>query len=89
MRITWIDDEGDPELIDCHSIVTAQEVIALAALQPDHMTLSGAVLDELASLPPVFVDRFDDILKRELTAEELKSAYIVVSREYPNRIYSC
>lgn len=55
------------------SIVTAQEVIALAALQPDHMTLSGAVLDELASLPPVSIDRFDDALKRELTAEELKT----------------
>ncbi|KAK0210522.1 hypothetical protein DFS33DRAFT_1378515 [Desarmillaria ectypa] len=63
------------------SIVTAQEVIALTALQPDHMTLSGAVLDELASLPPVSIDRFDDIWKRELTAEELRSAYVFVSWE--------
>ncbi|KAG7452739.1 aldolase [Guyanagaster necrorhizus] len=70
-------------------IVTAQEVIALVALQPDHLTLSGAVLDELASLPPVPINQFDDILKHELTVEELKSAYIVVPWECPNRIYSC
>ncbi|KAK0459494.1 uncharacterized protein EV420DRAFT_269371 [Desarmillaria tabescens] len=70
------------------SIVTAQEVIALASLQPDHMTLSGAVLDELASLPPVPVDHFDDLMKRELTVEELKSAYVAVLWDYPNRIYS-
>ncbi|KAJ3553040.1 hypothetical protein NM688_g3833 [Phlebia brevispora] len=31
------------------SIVTATEVVALVSLQPDHLTLSGAVLDKLAS----------------------------------------
>lgn len=27
------------------------QVVALASLQPDHITLSGQVLDQLASLP--------------------------------------
>ncbi|CCM07099.1 uncharacterized protein FIBRA_09426 [Fibroporia radiculosa] len=31
------------------SIVTSTEVIALASLQPDHLTLAGAVLDQLAA----------------------------------------
>ncbi|KIM72469.1 hypothetical protein PILCRDRAFT_829717 [Piloderma croceum F 1598] len=35
------------------SIVTSAEVMALASLHPDHLTLSGAVLDQLASLVPV------------------------------------
>ncbi|KIY45088.1 aldolase [Fistulina hepatica ATCC 64428] len=35
------------------SIVTAKEVIALASLGPNHLTLSGSVLDQLAALPEV------------------------------------
>ncbi|KAI0655083.1 hypothetical protein C8Q70DRAFT_442119 [Cubamyces menziesii] len=31
------------------SIVTAKEVLALVTLKPDHLTLSGAVLDQLAA----------------------------------------
>ncbi|KAL0958303.1 hypothetical protein HGRIS_000450 [Hohenbuehelia grisea] len=38
------------------SIVTTNEVIALAALHPDHLTLSPAILDKLASLSPVSPD---------------------------------
>ncbi len=60
-------------LIALFSIVTAQEVIALAALKPDHLTLSGAVLNELASLPPVPAEQFDDVLKRDLDETELQS----------------
>lgn len=33
------------------SIVTGEEVVALVSLQPDHLTLSGTVLDLLAALP--------------------------------------
>ncbi|THH19656.1 hypothetical protein EW146_g1563 [Bondarzewia mesenterica] len=33
------------------SIVTAAEVLALTSLNPDHLTLSGAVLDQLAAVP--------------------------------------
>ncbi|KAF9003413.1 aldolase [Cyathus striatus] len=40
------------------SIVTAKEVIALASLKPDHITISASVLDELSSLPPVSEDSF-------------------------------
>ncbi|KAF9023272.1 aldolase [Hymenopellis radicata] len=54
------------------SIVTAQEVIALAALKVDHLTLSAAVLDELASLPPVPAEQLDDVLKRDLDETELQ-----------------
>ncbi|KAJ3563222.1 hypothetical protein NP233_g9084 [Leucocoprinus birnbaumii] len=35
------------------SIVTPAEVVALASFQPDHITISGVVLDQLAALPPV------------------------------------
>ncbi|KAF9493786.1 aldolase [Pleurotus eryngii] len=35
------------------SIVTVEEVLALVRLNPDRLTLSGAVLDQLAALEPV------------------------------------
>ncbi|KIY70567.1 aldolase [Cylindrobasidium torrendii FP15055 ss-10] len=54
------------------SIVTALEVSSLTALKVDHLTLSGGVLDELATLPPVALDRYADALERELTEDELK-----------------
>ncbi|KAI0639407.1 aldolase [Trametes polyzona] len=40
---------GSPTLVMPASIVTAKEVLALVSLGPDHLTLSGAVLDELAA----------------------------------------
>ncbi|KAI9063067.1 aldolase [Trametes sanguinea] len=40
---------GARTLVMPASIVTAKEVLALVSLNPDHLTLSGAVLDELAS----------------------------------------
>ncbi|KAF8177134.1 hypothetical protein K438DRAFT_1978781 [Mycena galopus ATCC 62051] len=42
---------GSKTLVMPASIVTPQEVIALVSLSPDHLTLSGTVLDALAALP--------------------------------------
>ncbi|TFK41575.1 aldolase [Crucibulum laeve] len=41
------------------SIVNAKEAIALASLRPDHITISSAVLDELASSPAVAPEIMD------------------------------
>ncbi|KAI0078880.1 aldolase [Panus rudis PR-1116 ss-1] len=41
---------GSKTLVMPASIVTAAEVVALASLNPDHLTLSGAVLDQLAAI---------------------------------------
>ncbi|KAI0361615.1 aldolase [Trametes cingulata] len=40
---------GSSTLVMPASIVTAKEVVALVSLKPDHLTLSGAVLDQLAA----------------------------------------
>ncbi|KAI0365251.1 aldolase [Pilatotrama ljubarskyi] len=40
---------GARTLVMPASIVTAKEVLALVSLRPDHLTLSGAVLDQLAA----------------------------------------
>ncbi|OBZ79776.1 Transaldolase [Grifola frondosa] len=40
---------GSKTLVMPASIVSAAEVLALVSLHPDHLTLSGAVLDQLAS----------------------------------------
>ncbi|KAI0651857.1 aldolase [Trametes meyenii] len=42
-------DVGARTLVMPASIVTAKEVLALVSLGPDHLTLSGAVLDQLAA----------------------------------------
>ncbi|KAI0778190.1 hypothetical protein BD413DRAFT_507413 [Trametes elegans] len=42
-------DVGSRTLVMPASIVTAKEVLALVSLSPDHLTLSGAVLDQLAA----------------------------------------
>ena len=44
----------------------------MAALKVDHITLAGVVLDELAGLPPVPLEQYEDLLTRELNEEELK-----------------
>ncbi|PCH36836.1 aldolase [Wolfiporia cocos MD-104 SS10] len=45
---------GSKTLVMPASIVNAQEALALASLNPDHLTLSGAVLDQLASTKGAF-----------------------------------
>ncbi|KAJ6468667.1 hypothetical protein C8R47DRAFT_1151287 [Mycena vitilis] len=49
---------GSKTLIMPASIVTAKEVVALVSLAPDHLTLSGSVLDALAALPAVPPESF-------------------------------
>ncbi|KII84682.1 hypothetical protein PLICRDRAFT_46081 [Plicaturopsis crispa FD-325 SS-3] len=44
---------GSKTLVMPASIVTAAEVIGLASLHPDHLTLAGGVVDQLSALPPV------------------------------------
>jgi len=47
------------------SIVTATEVIALASLHPDHLTLSGSILDQLASLPSPETSPVSDLVQQQ------------------------
>jgi len=47
--VTVFKSIGSKTLVMPASIVTSAEVVALASLHPDHLTLSGAVLDQLAS----------------------------------------
>ncbi|KAJ6578149.1 hypothetical protein B0H19DRAFT_1122493 [Mycena capillaripes] len=49
---------GSQTLVMPASIVTAKEVIALVSLRPDHLTLSGSVLDALAALPALASESF-------------------------------
>ncbi|KAJ6596681.1 hypothetical protein B0H10DRAFT_2088439 [Mycena sp. CBHHK59/15] len=49
---------GSKTLVMPASIVTPQEVIALVSLGPNHLTLSGAVLDALAGLPSLAPEAF-------------------------------
>lgn len=45
-------------LLTTPSIINVPEIIALAALRPDHLTISSVLLDQLASLPTVPEDQF-------------------------------
>ncbi|KAJ7082698.1 aldolase [Mycena belliarum] len=49
---------GSKTLVMPASIVTAAEVIALVSLSPNHLTLSGDVLDALAALPAIAPESF-------------------------------
>ncbi|KAJ7623910.1 hypothetical protein DFH06DRAFT_1230571, partial [Mycena polygramma] len=49
---------GSKTLVMPASIVTAKEVVALVSLAPNHLTLSGSVLDALAALPAVAPESF-------------------------------
>ncbi|CAK5268933.1 unnamed protein product [Mycena citricolor] len=50
---------GSKTLVMPASIVTVQETIALASLSPDHLTISGHILDLLSTLPAVESKQFD------------------------------
>jgi len=45
--------EGSKTLVMPASIVTVSEVLGLASLRPDHLTISAPLLDKLAALPAV------------------------------------
>ncbi|KAJ7765938.1 aldolase [Mycena maculata] len=49
---------GSKTLVMPASIVTPQEVVALVSLSPNHLTLSGGVLDALAALPALEPEAF-------------------------------
>ncbi|KAJ7471085.1 aldolase [Mycena latifolia] len=49
---------GSKTLVMPASIVTPAEVVALVSLSPDHLTLSGGVLDALAALPALAPESF-------------------------------
>ncbi|KAJ3991515.1 hypothetical protein F5050DRAFT_1867629 [Lentinula boryana] len=58
------------------SIVTPREVIGLVSLKPDHITISGGILDKLASLPPVAPEELDSALKATDFGEVLSADYL-------------
>ncbi|KAJ7107060.1 hypothetical protein C8R44DRAFT_805170 [Mycena epipterygia] len=49
---------GSKTLVMPASIVTPEEVIALVSLSPNHLTLSGSILDALAALPALAPEAF-------------------------------
>ncbi|KAJ6543564.1 hypothetical protein DFH09DRAFT_1173364 [Mycena vulgaris] len=49
---------GSKTLVMPASIVTPEEVIALVSLSPNHLTLSGGILDALAGLPALGPESF-------------------------------
>ncbi|KAJ7503251.1 hypothetical protein B0H11DRAFT_1984704 [Mycena galericulata] len=51
-------DLGSKTLVMPASIVTPEDVVALVSLSPDHLTLSGGILDALAELPALAPDSF-------------------------------
>ncbi|KAJ4472087.1 hypothetical protein J3R30DRAFT_3660003 [Lentinula aciculospora] len=53
------------------SIVTPREVIGLVSLKPDHITISGGILDKLAALPVVAPEELE--IEEELSADYLVS----------------
>ncbi|KAJ3912965.1 hypothetical protein F5877DRAFT_53203 [Lentinula edodes] len=61
------------------SIVTPREVIGLVSLKPDHLTISGGILDKLAALPQVAPQDLDSGLKITEFAEEILSADYLAS----------
>ncbi|KAJ3935652.1 MAG: hypothetical protein NXY57DRAFT_1035937 [Lentinula lateritia] len=61
------------------SIVTPREVIGLVSLKPDHLTISGGILDKLAALPQVASEELDSGLKITEFAEEILSADYLAS----------
>ncbi|KAF9076602.1 hypothetical protein BDP27DRAFT_1389435 [Rhodocollybia butyracea] len=63
------------------SIVTPREVIGLVSLKPDHITISGAILDKLSALPAVTPEEFDSglNLSKEFEDSNLLSVDYLVS----------
>ncbi|GJE86114.1 transaldolase family protein [Phanerochaete sordida] len=79
-------DMGAKTLVMPASIVTVDEALALTALKPDHLTLSGAILDKLAAEPPkdlgaqtiTTIDVSDEVLQTDFLAnggEALRIAF--------------
>ncbi|KAK1218329.1 hypothetical protein PQX77_019000 [Marasmius sp. AFHP31] len=58
------------------SIVTVNEVIGLASLRPDHLTISGGLLDKLSEEPPKPEDTFKTSLQPIIDDAELKTDYL-------------
>ncbi|KAJ3832304.1 hypothetical protein F5878DRAFT_16128 [Lentinula raphanica] len=56
------------------SIVTPREVIGLVSLKPDHITISGGILDKLATLPPVAPEELVSSLNVTEFSEDVLSA---------------
>ncbi|KAF7335405.1 Aldolase [Mycena venus] len=54
----WVEKFESKTLVMPASIVTPKEVIALVSLSPDHLTLSGSILDALATLPALAPESF-------------------------------
>ncbi|KAI0961558.1 hypothetical protein AcV7_000630 [Taiwanofungus camphoratus] len=66
---------GSKTLVMPASIVTSAEAVALASLHPDHLTLSGTVLDQLASAENKHNDPGPQVSIRNATTIEESSVY--------------
>ncbi|KAK1227647.1 hypothetical protein PQX77_009349, partial [Marasmius sp. AFHP31] len=62
------------------SIVTVNEVIGLASLRPDHLTISGGLLDKLSEEPPKPVDTFKTSLQPIIDDAERKPQKVPLNR---------
>ncbi|KIK61309.1 hypothetical protein GYMLUDRAFT_42892 [Collybiopsis luxurians FD-317 M1] len=61
------------------SIVTPREVIGLVSLHPDHITISGGILDKLAALPAVPPSELEPKLTYTGLKEDILSADFLAS----------
>ncbi|KAI4525044.1 aldolase [Schizophyllum commune Loenen D] len=70
---------GSKTLVIPASIVTAKEATALASLRPHHLTISGAVLDQLAALPEVSAERLAPPPTPQYSEEAFATDYLTSS----------
>ncbi|THU97473.1 aldolase [Dendrothele bispora CBS 962.96] len=68
---------GSKTMVMPASLVTCKEIIGLVSLKPDHITISGGLLDKLAELPPEPVESFQlDLAPTQFSESELSADYL-------------
>ncbi|KAF5364750.1 hypothetical protein D9758_009309 [Tetrapyrgos nigripes] len=68
---------GSKTLVMPASLVTCKEIIGLVSLKPDHITISGGLLDKLAELPPESAEAFQtDLVPTVFSESELTADYL-------------
>ncbi|KAL0575228.1 hypothetical protein V5O48_006744 [Marasmius crinis-equi] len=69
-------DVNSKTLVMPASIVTVNEVIGLVSLKPDHLTISGGLLDKLSQEPPKPADTFKTALQPVIDQAQLTTDYL-------------
>ncbi|KAF9254649.1 aldolase [Marasmius fiardii PR-910] len=72
---------GSKTLVMPASIVTVNEVLGLVSLKPNHLTISGGLLDKLSELPPVPADSFKTTLQPIIDDAQLRTDYLANNGE--------